>query len=612
MTSLSELTENALYLLLNLTLVGALMVGCVTIAFKLIPTSLPRLRYLILLASFGASVVLPIVFTFGLAAEHKYIASDFATTELTQPDDVTKPATFSNLPVSVPVATQRLNLKTIVRNFLERISGNRLLIVLICVWPLVTLLLAARESLGHFRWLRARRSWTLATTPVRAELGWPNDFPLYIDSQLGPSVIGMFRPSVVLPRRLMEEMTPDQTRQIARHELAHARWRDPLANAVLRVIRVMFWPSIPLWIIERMAHAEREAAADRAAIFETGSIRNGNQVAVDYATSLLSIAQWSNAANNQRTLSPLGTHANDQKVLQDRVNRLLTISTRPCLTRAVFGLIAVTIGAVCIAYIPTATGMSLSAGDGRYRGLPLRFENVADSRVAITEGRIRILGYDNSRVRAAITISNNSDRVIKGFKLSLGSDTPKFYRLITINNVAINPNQSMTIQPEWKQGKLPDWNIDNRGNIRLIAVHYADEKDFEPEIKFSMFIFNGETGPVFIEKTPTGEIEEPIVVKTTAELLKSAVSNIIPERPVDAALNNEGVAVFVFIDEYGNVISARGEAGNKDPILIRAALTAIKQWKFSPSTIDGVPVKTVGTIIFFGDIKTTNGFVTLW
>lgn len=56
------------------------------------------------------------------------------------------------------------------------------------------------------------------------------------------------------------------------------------------------------------------------------------------------------------------------------------------------------------------------------------------------------------------------------------------------------------------------------------------------------------------------------------------------------------VAVEVTVDESGNVVGARALSGH--PLLIDAAVSAARGWKFNPTKVSGEPVKVVRTITF--------------
>jgi protein TonB len=66
--------------------------------------------------------------------------------------------------------------------------------------------------------------------------------------------------------------------------------------------------------------------------------------------------------------------------------------------------------------------------------------------------------------------------------------------------------------------------------------------------------------------------------------------NIDPEYPTLAreARIRGVVVVDAIIDEQGNVVQARVVSGH--PLLIAAALKAVLQWKYEPTTLNGQPV----------------------
>lgn len=56
------------------------------------------------------------------------------------------------------------------------------------------------------------------------------------------------------------------------------------------------------------------------------------------------------------------------------------------------------------------------------------------------------------------------------------------------------------------------------------------------------------------------------------------------------------VIVEVTVNETGNVITTRAICG--PDLLVPAAVEAARQWRFAPTTLDGVPIKVIGTITF--------------
>jgi TonB family protein len=88
------------------------------------------------------------------------------------------------------------------------------------------------------------------------------------------------------------------------------------------------------------------------------------------------------------------------------------------------------------------------------------------------------------------------------------------------------------------------------------------------------------------------------VTQTGGVILGAAVKRVEPSYPDVARQTKQlgSVGVEVSIDEQGNVTGARAISG---PLVLRnAAVGAARGWKFRPSTIAGVPVKTTTVIVF--------------
>lgn len=81
-------------------------------------------------------------------------------------------------------------------------------------------------------------------------------------------------------------------------------------------------------------------------------------------------------------------------------------------------------------------------------------------------------------------------------------------------------------------------------------------------------------------------------------LNNKAIKRVQPDYPsIARAAGAQGtVVVEVTVDEQGNVVSARAVSGH--PLLQQAAVDAARQWTFSPTRLQGQPVKVAGMITF--------------
>jgi protein TonB len=89
-----------------------------------------------------------------------------------------------------------------------------------------------------------------------------------------------------------------------------------------------------------------------------------------------------------------------------------------------------------------------------------------------------------------------------------------------------------------------------------------------------------------------------VVRKAGSVLAGSAIRRAEPLYPplAKAARVSGAVVVEATVDEEGDVLSARALSGH--PLLRDTAVAAARGWKFTATTLDGKPVKVVGTITF--------------
>ncbi len=110
------------------------------------------------------------------------------------------------------------------------------------------------------------------------------------DPAIGPHVVGVLRPIIVVPPALLEPSEHDLLSAALLHELAHVRRRDALGRVVQLAARALFW----FWPVVRIANRRldhaREVACDAWALEACDLTRPA------YARLLLRMAQLRTAA----------------------------------------------------------------------------------------------------------------------------------------------------------------------------------------------------------------------------------------------------------------------------------------------------------------------------
>jgi len=94
--------------------------------------------------------------------------------------------------------------------------------------------------------------------------------PVLSHPELGPMVVGLLAPRVVLPQALLGAASEAALACISRHEAAHVRRRDPWLAAAMELSLVVAWPVVPMWIAAARVRHLMELACDEAALADAG------------------------------------------------------------------------------------------------------------------------------------------------------------------------------------------------------------------------------------------------------------------------------------------------------------------------------------------------------
>jgi hypothetical protein len=196
---------------------------------------------------------------------------------------------------------------------------------------------------------------------------------------------------------------------------------------------------------------------------------------LDYVASLLSIAEWEDAAP-ARSFIPLGAQVGGKKVLEKRVSRLLTTSPRLHAARAALGLAALLGGLMTMGWLPVAVA-DQSAKESQAAAKP---------QAAKRENYPAIPNKESVAGRATLS-------------------TPPA------------PQEIKKLTPARSERETPT----------------SSPKDMTPPDPQNRIIFNRDWvgSAVLIHQTEAGEIEEPILPQSEAQLKAAALQQVIPAYP---------------------------------------------------------------------------------
>lgn len=147
----------------------------------------------------------------------------------------------------------------------------------VAIWGLGTALVCLRWLL---QWLGVR-----STLAFAAEMPMDLPAPVRITSgDLTTGVFGIFRPVIILPRRVMRELNREQLQAVLAHEVCHIHRHDNLTAAMHKCVEAIFWFHPLVWWIGANLLREREVACDESVIAA------GHEQAV-YAQSILNVCR---------------------------------------------------------------------------------------------------------------------------------------------------------------------------------------------------------------------------------------------------------------------------------------------------------------------------------
>jgi beta-lactamase regulating signal transducer with metallopeptidase domain len=144
--------------------------------------------------------------------------------------------------------------------------------------------------------LRLRRELAHARPVLGRSLTASAPCPVVEHPELGPMVVGVLRPRIVLPSLLLAPEEEAHLACVLGHESAHIRRRDPWLMTVTQVFTVTLWPVLPLWIAAARVRALVEMACDEMALGDADPNERSR-----YGHALLDMAEW-----RTMTLAPLG------------------------------------------------------------------------------------------------------------------------------------------------------------------------------------------------------------------------------------------------------------------------------------------------------------------
>jgi len=440
LASLTHLTTLAAGSLVSAVWKGAVIVACVALCLRLAPGVRASARSLVWTAVFLMLVLLPFASRF-----HASVAGGVVTQAARMHFDVRWAWALAVVWVVLAVVrlAQLVRSAVHLRGISKRAQGIEL------PAELAGLPIGAKGLFG-------RRAVRLCTS----------------DEVSVPSVVGFFKPLILLPPGVLAGLSAGDLRQIVLHEMEHLRRGDDWTNLLQKVSLVLFPVNPVLLWVERRLCVERELACDDGVLRATGARKA-------YATCLANLAEQS--LIRRGALLALGAWER-QSELARRVTRILRtpsgeLGRVQTVAMVVLMLVGTTGGVMALARTPQLVSFNKTSTAAAAGGIVVAKDVVAKNVVA--KDVVFHAGVSSvSRVPEAQAVPAAHAELVKAVMPQSRVVAP--VQAVKQARVSRIPNAADVRQVQRGQSEetLIGWKRDAAGGYRPVAVTFTQDSQF--------------------------------------------------------------------------------------------------------------------------------------
>jgi len=437
-----------------------------------------------------------------------------------------------------PLASPTIDLETIMVVGWACGFAFTALLLLVEGWRLVRIS-ARAQQVGHPRWTSVAEQIARSYTVRR---------PLALLQTTAPDLLatwGLFKPRVLLPANV-GDWSSERIRIVLAHELAHIRRNDWFIQIAAETVRTIFWFNPLIWLACTRLRRDSEQACDDVVL-------GGRIPAREYAEHLLDIAR---KCRNPRTAWIAATPIARSSTLERRIAAMLN----PALNRTSVSRSSAiwTIALLLAVTLPTAAFRAAQNSPAALTG------SVYDSTGGVLPGVALTLENGKEEKQQATTRADGRfdfPQIAPG-KYVLSATLPGFRAL----------------KQEFELKSARDWD-------RAITMQVGEVQE---TISVRERRVTGPVGP------SQPQMPKPIRVGGNIKVPTKTldVKPVYPKSMRDAG--REGVVpIEALIGTDGSVTSVRVLTAQVHPDFAIAAVDAVRQWKFTPTLLNGAPVEVV-------------------
>jgi len=403
---------------------------------------------------------------------------------------------------------------------------------------------------------------------------------------------GFRRPAVVLPDGA-PEWPAARIRAVLGHELAHVHRRDWAVQMTAAVVRCAYWFNPLIWLACHRLRQAGEQACDDAVL-------NAGMAAPDYAAHVLDVARMFSQAQRRSPLPvvamvrPSRFERRVRAMLDSRIDR--SPISRPSALAIVAALLLATVPLAGLAArsmpsppvaasVTQATAAALPAPDAvppqqaapasatSLSGTVLDASGKTVPDVAVDFVRIDAPGGPKPQIRTGAD-GRFELRGLPAGEYEVASSKPGFKK--NVLRVSLKPAAPAALKVVLQLGSLSETITVTAGAAPgpapVAAARRAADEAPRPD--------PCDNSPVGGCVTPPRKLVDVRPAYPSALAAKKATADVV----VKATLQEDGV-LGDFVPEAG-----------PDPAFVEAVLAAIRQWKFTPAKLNGVPQECQVTV----------------
>jgi beta-lactamase regulating signal transducer with metallopeptidase domain len=355
-----------------------------------------------------------------------------------------------------------------------------------------------------------------------------------------PTVAGWFRPVVLLPKGALEKIDRPMLDALVAHEFAHIRRHDSVMNLFQTVIEDLLFFHPAMWWVTRSVRAEREACCDDDAVAICGDT-------LVYVHALSQAEQFR---------SSLPVIALSSSPLLHRIRRLTEMRISKMNT----------VTALCIAFLAVSLIIGMAAGSILLATIPP--QNSQSSVSPNTPGNDQ--DFNKAKAEAKGTRATSRNKEAK-YSLVCG---------IVFAKMDEATGKRVFSPPPQKDGTF------GQGACILLDRSTPKFSRVSGELQASKLIHKAD--PIYPE----------LAIKNHVGIRIALHINVNEEGLVTSAEVTKSQTVPPDRDSQGNWVG--GVRADVIKSINNAAINAVKQWKYSPTLLDGkaIPVMTTVPIDF--------------